>query len=140
MAEQSFTVTFYGYWGEKAISGIPQESGIYCVYTAVKNTAENTVSLKKLIYIGESENVNDRIKNHEKWDDWKKKLSNGETIYFSFAPVGSSFRCRVEAAFIFKHKPPVNTEYVNSFPFDKTTITTQGETALLSSLFTVNRT
>lgn len=38
---------------------------------------------------------------------------------------------------IFKHKPPCNTEYVDSFPFDETTVRTKGENSLLSPDFTV---
>jgi hypothetical protein len=41
---------------------------------------------------------------------------------------------------IFKHKPPCNTEYVDSFPFDTTSVTTGGRNALMQVSFTVNRT
>jgi len=47
---------------------------------------------------------------------------------------------RVEAAYIFKHKPPVNIDYVKSFPFDQTTIVTSGSNAELYIDFTVYRT
>jgi hypothetical protein len=45
----------------------------------------------------------------------------------------------VEAAFIFKHKPPENTEYVDKFPFDTTTIKPREKKAKLSADFTVYR-
>jgi len=38
---------------------------------------------------------------------------------------------------IFEHKPPENTEYVDSFPYDITTIVTAGRNALLRERFTV---
>jgi hypothetical protein len=41
---------------------------------------------------------------------------------------------------IFKHKPLENTEYVNDFPFDQTTMNLSGKTALLHTSFTVYRT
>ena len=41
---------------------------------------------------------------------------------------------------IFKHKPPCSTQFVESFPFDTTTITTSGENALMHAQFTVTRT
>lgn len=41
---------------------------------------------------------------------------------------------------IFKHKPPENTEYVDSFPFDQTTTDLSGKTKLLHTSFTVYRT
>ena len=41
---------------------------------------------------------------------------------------------------IFKHKPPCNTEYVENFPFDTTTVTTAEKNALMHNVFTVTRT
>ena len=48
-------------------------------------------------------------------------------------------RKRVEAALTYHHEPPCNIEYVDSFPFDKTNVTTKGETDKLSLDFTVLR-
>lgn len=138
--EKTFDVCFDGYWREPNIGGIPSESGVYCVYSCIYNKTEGTVSIHKLLYIGESEDVNNRIKNHEKWDDWKKELNKNEVICISFGSVNSNIRNRVEAALIFKHKPPVNTDFVNEFPFDKTTINTGGKNKKLETKFTVERT
>lgn len=84
MAEKTISLNFGGYWREVAISGLPAESGVYCVYTCVYNKENKTVSLKKLIYIGESEDVKKRISNHEKWDQWKQ-YSKKELIDAFFA-------------------------------------------------------
>ncbi len=140
MAAQTFSIEFDGYWREPAKSGIPSKSGIYCVYSCVHNVQAKTVTLKKLIYIGESENVNDRIANHEKLSDWNSYLKQGEVLCYSFGPIPSATRVRCEAAMIFKHKPPANTEYVSAFPFDQTTMKLTGNTDLLHTNFTVNRT
>lgn len=140
MAEQTYELVFDGYWREPAKGGIPDKSGIYCVYSCVHNQAKKTVSLKKLIYIGESADVKSRIANHEKMNDWKGHAKQGEVLCFSFAPTPSVSRVRCEAALIFKHKPPENTEYTTAFPHDKTTISLSGKTALLKSNFTVQRT
>ncbi|MEJ2632783.1 MAG: GIY-YIG nuclease family protein [Acidihalobacter sp.] len=118
MAEQSYELEFDGYWREPAKGGIPDKSGIYCVYSCVHNASNKTVSLKKLIYIGESGDVKSRIANHEKLSDWKKHVTHGEVLCFSFAPVSSASRVRCEAAMIFKHEPPVNAEYAEAFPHD----------------------
>lgn len=139
MATKTFSVDFEGYWREPNISGVPSKSGVYCVYACTYNSAAKTVSLGKLIYIGEAGNVNERVAEHEKWPTWKKHLKSGQEICVSFGYVQSSDRDRVEAALIFKHKPPVNEEYKNSFPFDTTTINTSGRNALLSESFTVYR-
>lgn len=138
--KQTFNLTIDGYWREENISGIPSHSGVYFVYTCTYNKSERTVSLQKLIYIGESGDVNDRLASHEKWPDWRKYLGDGEEICISTCPVPSASRNRVEAAYIFKHKPPVNTDYKNSFPFDETTINSSGKTRLLYTHFTVYRT
>ena len=137
---QTFTIKIDGYWREKSIAGIPSHSGVYFVYVCTPNEAKGSVSLDKLIYIGESEDVNDRISTHEKWTDWKKHVGTNQELCFSTGPVISANRFRVEAAYIFKHKPVENVEYKYSFPFDQTTISSLGETALLNTYFTVYRT
>jgi len=140
MAEQTFKVEFDGYWREPNIGGIPNKSGVYCVYECTYNENNKTVSIHKLIYIGEAGEVKDRIQNHELWSKWKKHVREGNQLCFSFGYVESDNRDRVEAALIFKHKPPENSEYIDSFPFDKTTISLSGRTALLNTNFTVERT
>jgi len=140
MAEKTITVEFDGYWRDENKGGIPVESGVYCVYECTHNVSEKTVSIHKLIYIGEAEDVKSRVVNHEKYNDWLKHVRRGNKLCFSFGGVGSTDRARAEAAMIFKHKPPENDEYVNSFPFDRTAMSLSGKTTLLSTYFTVNRT
>ena len=140
MAAQTFNVDIQGYWRDQNKSGIPSHSGVYFVYVASYNQQTDKLTLNRLIYIGESDNVNKRIQNHEKYDEWKRYLSSGTELCFSTGQVDGDNRFRVEAAYIFKHKPPVNTEYVDSFPFDQTTVVSTGRTALLNTNFTVYRT
>jgi len=128
MSEQSFNINLKGYWLESHIASIPFEGGIYCVYVCRFNEKTRNVILNKLLYIGEADDLNQRIKNHEKWQEWRKALSLGEELCFSFAHFDSPNRTRVEAALIFKYKPPVNDDYKDSFPFDKTTILLSGAT------------
>jgi excinuclease UvrABC nuclease subunit len=140
MLDKAITVEFDGYWRDENKSGLPAESGVYCVYECTHNVNENTVSIHMLLYIGESDNVNRRVTNHEKYQDWLKHVRNGNELCFSYGSAGTSDRARTEAALILKHKPPVNDEYVDSFPYDTTTISLSGKTALLNTHFTVNRT
>ena len=140
MAEKSFSLDFKGYRREGNISGLPSISGVYCVYVCSYNADKDTVSLKNLIYIGESDDINDRINGHERWDDWESHVGSDEELCFSYVEVDSYYRERVEAALIFKHKPEENTEYKDSFPFDTTTIETTGRNEFLKSKFTVYRT
>ena len=66
-------------------------------------------------------------------------LRKGEELCVTRAEVRSADRERVEAALIYHHNPPCNTEYVDYFPFDKTIVTTSGSAAKLSETFTVER-
>jgi hypothetical protein len=138
MVTKSYSLDFDGYWREPNVSGLPPKSGIYCVYACTYDAAAQTVDLKRLLYIGEASDVQGRVKNHEFWPVWKKALQAGQVICISAGVIaGESDRQRAEAAMIFKHKPPCNTEYVNAFPFDSTIIAVTGKTALLYTSFTV---
>ena len=110
------------------------------VYRCTHNEQENTVSLKKLLYIGEAEQVRERIEGHEKKKEWKSKLLPGEQLCFSFAPVTNPDRERAEAALIFKHKPECNEEFINDFPYEETTVKSSGKCEFIESSFTVQTT
>jgi excinuclease UvrABC nuclease subunit len=140
MAEKTITVEFDGYWRDENKSWLPASSGVYCVYECTHNVPANTVSVHKLIYIGEAGDVKSRVANHERYKDWRKHVGRGNELCFSFGGVETADRPRAEAAMIFKHKPPENDEYVSSFPYDMTTLSLSGETDLLSRYFTVSRT
>jgi excinuclease UvrABC nuclease subunit len=139
MAEQTFHQEFKGYWREPNKGGIPKESGVYCVYRCTYNKLLNNISIHELIYIGESDNVNNRINTHEKLSDWSKYLKPDEQLCYSFTPVDDNYRTRVEAALIYRHKPPVNIEYKDNFPFDKTIVNTSGANSHLEKFFVANK-
>lgn len=141
MAAKSYALAFDGYWREPNVSGLPAKSGIYGVYACAYNATERTVSINRLLYIGEAGDVQARVAGHEKLPAWKRQLQQGEVLCFSAALISpEADRQRAEAAMIFKHKPPCNTEYVDNFPFDTTTVTTDGKNARMQSSFTVART
>jgi hypothetical protein len=140
MAAKSYSLVFNGYWREKNIAGIPKASGVYCVYACTYQSETNSLLIRLLVYIGEAGDVNDRIAKHEKWPGWRKHRQQGEELCFNFASVEASERSRVEAALIFHHKPSENSEYKDTFPFDETTISTDGQNSLLDARFTVQKT
>ena len=141
MAAKSYSLDYDGYWRAPNISGLPANSGVYCVYACVHNVSANTVTLHRLLYIGEAGNVRNRIANHERWDDWVRELKAGEELCFNAALISpAADRERAEAAIIHHHKPPCNVEYVNAFPFDATTVSTSGKNAKLDGHFTVHTT
>lgn len=139
MFSNNYNLNFSGYWLEANVNGIPDAPGIYCVYACSYNPQTNQVSLIRILYIGEADSVHQRIQGHEKWNAWKQQISFEERLCFSMAGVSyPTNRTRAEAALIFRHKPPCNTEYVSHFPFQHTVISTSGTNALLDAQFTVS--
>lgn len=138
MATQICNVKIRGYWRDRNKSGVPCYPGVYFVYEANYDKQSETITLHRLIYIGEADDVNQRISHHEKYEEWKKYVDEGNELCFSAGKVEGDMRKRVEAAYVYTHKPPVNTEFNDSFPFDETTVLSSGSKALLNTNFTVN--
>lgn len=133
---RSYALFFDGY--HLGAAGLPAKSGIYCVYACTHDSGTNTVSIRKLLYIGESANVRNRVDGHERRQVWERELQRDEVLCFSTALITpESDRRRAEAAMIYRHKPPCNVEYVHSFPYEQTTISTSGQNAQLHQHFTV---
>lgn len=135
---EQFNLNFIGYYRQIKSASIPKLNGVYCVYECFYNIREDTVSINKLIYIGESTNVHDRINNHERIADWRAHVRPANTLCYSCAPTEDIYRERIEAALIYEHKPVENIEYKDYFPFDATSVGTTGSNAFLSSSFTVH--
>lgn len=138
----TISLAYDGYWREPGVWSIPNASGVYSVYACTYNPAENTVWIRRLLYIGESNGVRDRIRQHlssATGQSWKTHLLAGEVLCFAFAPISSATRERAEAALIYRHKPPENTEHAYSFPWrwSPTTVTTSGQNVHLIPHFTV---
>ena len=136
MLFQRYDLEFDGFWRWVNVGDVPNGSGIYCVYTC---TNSQHFSLSNPIYIGESQRVHDRIVNHDRMSDWKRMLGIGQELCFSFAPISSEGERKIaEAALIYFHKPPLNEEYKNEFPFGPTDIKTSGKRNGLTSEFGVS--
>ena len=138
----TISLTYGGYWLEPNVGGVPNESGVYSVYACKHDPVANSVTIRMLLYNGESASVRDRIRQHlsgATGRSWKQHLRAGEVLCFAFAPIAGTIRQRAEAALIHRHKPPENTEHVHSFPWkwSPTTVRTSGQSALLDPHFTV---
>jgi len=133
---KTINLDFDGYY-PKMIGKSAKGSGIYLVYRCIEK--EKTVYLKKLIYIGESEKVWERVDKHGKKEEWESKLQDAEVLCFAFASINGTDRKQAEAALIFKHKPECNEEYVDNFPFDQTTVNSKEKCKFISPSFTVSR-
>ncbi|MBP3838283.1 MAG: GIY-YIG nuclease family protein [Prevotella sp.] len=112
---KSYSLNFEGYWREINKNGIPAKSGVYLVYRCVYDAKSNTVGLKDIIYIGQAENLHDRIAGHEKLSDFKTQLQRGEELCYSVAQIPITDLDIVENALIFAQKPELNDNLKNTF-------------------------
>ena len=91
---KTISLKFDGYWREAKKDHIPKVSGIYCVYACSHNPDKKTVSIRELIYVGESLDVHERLASHERVRDWEKRLRYGERLCYSGAERRSGDRVR----------------------------------------------
>ncbi|MBC9795895.1 GIY-YIG nuclease family protein [Sinomicrobium weinanense] len=131
MTEKVFEQEFKGYWRAGDNRGLPTYSGIFVVQSYYHDRDKSTVSMNDLIYIGAADNINERVRNHEKKSLWKQKLKPGEQFCYSCTPVRKEDRERIVAALIHVHQPPANSTYVDTFPFDTTRIRLCGDYPVL---------
>ena len=69
-------------WHYGQSDSFPDDSGIYCVFSKVEG---------ELIYIGQAENIKERIANHERWPDFlERKDPDSEYLATTYAllPIG----------------------------------------------------
>ena len=132
---KTIILNFKGYWIDSAY--VPPKAGIYLVYVGKYNKEKDKVTLRKLIYIGEAEDVRDRLSKHEKLSEWQKHVYEGERLLFSMAEVVNPDRERAECALIYYHKPPCNDdECVVTFPYEDTTVKSVGRCKFITTKFT----
>jgi hypothetical protein len=133
--ERTFTIEFDGYWRESNKSGIPSEPGVFCVYECAYKE-DKTLLFYNILFIGQSENINERVMNSEQWHG---ELSPDRQVCFSAAMIPNQReRDIIEACLVSKHSPLFNQNI--SLPPDliNTRIISNGKTALLNTDFTIN--
>ena len=140
MQEKTFELYIMGYWHDKNIICLPQQKGVFFVYETKYDKKKDALFFKRLLYIGETEDVKDGILKHKKYSEWLKYIKYGNELCYSMTCVENSYRERIAAAYIYIHKPPANEEYTDKFPFDKTRIRTAGDIELLNKDFTIDKT
>ena len=108
-------IALQGCWIDQNRYGIPALQGVYFVYACEYFHEKNSVTLKRLLYVGQSENVNQRLLEHEGLLDWRTHLLEGEMLCFAVAQVEGSVLSDVEAAMIYVLKPSCNAELKNQY-------------------------
>lgn len=134
-----YNLNFRGYWIDAHTSAIPTVSGVYLVYRCTYDV--EGVTLKELLYIGQSVDLNARINDHEKKKVFLRECKEGETICYSVAEVSKNDLDVVENALIFAQKPRLNTQLKDSFEHDiPVSFNLEGRCKLMNYVnFTINR-
>lgn len=104
----SFNIDFKGYRLDKNINTLTNSSGIYVVYRCIYDSVSDTVDIKELLYIGQAENLRERLMSHEKKPLFFSSCMDGETICYSYATVNKSILNEVENGLIFMQQPKLN--------------------------------
>ena len=134
---KEITLEFKGLKLDSNKAYLEDDSGIYCVYICAYNSIEKVYIIKKLLYIGEADSIRERLKSHEKHQTWENNLINGEQLGYTRALISGDDKLRAEAALIFHHKPPVNTDHKDHFGYPDTKMILKGNTGSLDKVFTV---
>lgn len=128
---ESIFLDFKGFRRDINKSGLEEYAGIYCVYRCTYNATTKKVSLQELLYIGQADNIFDRLDDHERLDDWKNHLKKGEQLCYSRARIDDEdLRLWAEAALIYHYKPCENTQHVDYFGYPKVKIKLSGKSGL----------
>ncbi|MDR1182506.1 MAG: GIY-YIG nuclease family protein [Bacteroidales bacterium] len=136
---KEYNLSFKGYWLDNNRPELPDFSGSYLVYKCVYNQEANTVKLLELMYIGQAENIRDRIEKHEKRDVFLKECKNGETLCYSAAEVEKDSLDIVENALIFAQQPKLNDACKDKFNYDPAEFHLEGECSFMQYLnFRIN--
>ena len=126
-----YVLKFDGYW-PVGMTGVANYPGIYCVHTVWETRFETT---SRLLYIGEAQDIESRISSYEQDPNLIRNAENGELYFSACRMKAREGRRRPEAALIYQHQPPCNTEHKRRFLYGPTTIITTGKNANLMSGF-----
>lgn len=126
-----YNINFKGYRRDCNKSTLPKNSGIYIVYRCVYDQGTDKVKLKKIIYIGQAQDLNQRLNNHEKYPEFLSQCGTGEELCYAYADVSLDDLDIVENALIFAQKPPLNSDLVDSFNHESAGFWIEGKCALL---------
>jgi hypothetical protein len=123
-----FKLNIQGYYRDEIRGRFPNIACVYFVYRGVLNLEDRTCSLKELIYIGQTSNLNERFSEHEKREDFLSLCERGEMLFYTYAEITSSENSRkhIEAALIYELRPQLNVQAIGSFDYPKTRIIVEG--------------
>ncbi len=129
----TYNLNFKGYWRDLNRSGIPDTSGIYLVYKCVYNENVKNLSLIEILYIGQAENLRERIDSHEKRSSFFNECNKerNEIICYSVTEVEPSELNLVENALIYAQKPKLNEQNRDKYSYEPAIFHIEGDCILL---------
>ena len=134
---KTFNLHFDGSWSDSIREELPKYSGVYLVYRG--NLDHGSFLCREILYIGQAENIRSRHTKHEKRGLFTAELRPGEVLFYSCAPVAKDDLDRVENALVFEMHPKLNDKLTEIFPYETTTVASDGQCSLLKKQFTVER-
>lgn len=136
-AIKRYDLNFAGYYLDA--KSMIETSGVYCVYRCCYVESSDTVTLKELLYIGQAKNIRARHAQHEKLNEWKSRLQQGEQLCYTCAAVAEEDLKRSEAALINLNKPICNQTSKDVFDYGDTYISVAGCVKFLRTDVVVER-
>ena len=134
----TYNLHFEGSVSDAMHTCLPQYSGVYLVYRGRFDAKDNLFYCMEILYIGQAENIRNRIMNHERRQDFLQECRRGETIFYSYAQCQNSILNMVENAYIYVMKPRLNTIGVDSYKYiTPIQIISDGACALLNTNFEI---
>ena len=133
---KTFDITFDNYIYDGEFDEIPSYKGVYLFRITER---KNSKLYPKVVYIGVAEGEDGlagRVNSsHNKLDEArelvKKEQSKGKDCILTISYTNKkeeydAYWNRIEAGLIYKRKPELNTEYMDSFDYPETTINVSG--------------
>lgn len=125
------SLAMHGWFKEAKSSGLPDETGLYLVFGGVP-AVNGDAYIRHLIYIGQAQDIKDRIADHEKKPKFMDKLAEGESLYYYCVYLKNKDLDEDEGAMIKyfnRHADIINEKCTESFTssFDVIDITLTGE-------------
>ena len=106
----------------------PESSGVYCAYSCVKQ--EGQLFVDELLYVGQTGNLRNRLKEHTSSGKFKPELDAGKVVFYAWAVLDGRSLTACEAAMISHYRPRYNEQLKDGFRgHDVTRVSCSGEWA-----------
>lgn len=126
---KSFALNIRGYFRDEVRNQFPHYQGIYFIYRGILNHVTKTCTLTALLYIGETNDLYDRLNEHPNRTELMEALEDGESLFYTYAltDLNEAERKRVEASLIYELAPSKNMRTIQEFPYSETILEVFGD-------------